>query len=137
MRKVRIRKLLKKLDIFGDNIHGISKKEVGDYDLIYDISTPDPAYQFIQDFFNISGSDFIDEYIIECNSDFDIIWNKREDYINSVNIESLKYKALHVTSNWDDCSEIKTKGIKDLQTVLTEQTTLSNLLLEYGVKIEY
>ncbi|WP_366923892.1 hypothetical protein MFMK1_000811 [Metallumcola ferriviriculae] len=104
--------------------------------MIFDISTPDAAFKFIQDFFNITGSGFIDEYIIECNNDFDSFWNKRLDYIDSTNIDHLKYKALHVTSNWDDCLEIKMQGIKNLQAVLSEQTTLRNLLLEYGVKFD-
>ena len=42
--------------------------------LIFDVSTPDSANIFLQDFFRISGSEFIDEYIIESNNDFDTFW---------------------------------------------------------------
>lgn len=104
--------------------------------LIFDISTPDSAYKFIQDFFKITGSKFIDEYIIESNNDFDTFWERNYNYIESVDITNLKYKVLHVTTNWDNCSEIRTKGIYNLQRVLSAQTTLSSLLSERGIQFD-
>jgi hypothetical protein len=104
--------------------------------LIFDISTPDSAFKFIQDFFQISGSEFIHKYIIESKSNFDMLWERNFNYIEAIDITDLKYKVLHVTSNWDDCSEIKTKGLYNLQRVLSEQTTLSKLLSEHGVQFD-
>lgn len=104
--------------------------------MIFDISTPDSAFQFVQDFFNITGSEFIDKYIIESNSNIDEFWDRHLVYIDSIKIDRLKYKVLHVTSNWDECSEIKANGIKNLQKVLSEQTVLSSLLLKYGVRFD-
>lgn len=56
----------------------------------------------------------MNEFCIECNNDFETFWEKRKDHIDSIDIENLKYKALHVTTNWDDCFETKTYGILDL-----------------------
>lgn len=104
--------------------------------LIFDIRTPDSAFEFIQDFFKITGSEFIDKYIIECNHSIDEFWDKHLEYIDSVDIDSLKYKVLHITSNWNECSEIKSSGIKNLQKVLSEQNELSSLLLKYGIRFD-
>lgn len=105
-------------------------------DLIFDISTPDSAFKFIQDFFKISGREFIQEYIIESKSDLDRFWERNYNYIESIDITALKYKVLHVTSNWDDCSEIKSKGLYNLQKVLSEETILSKLLSEHGLHFD-
>lgn len=105
-------------------------------DLIFDISTPDSAYKFVQDFFKISGSAFIDEYIIESNNNFDTFWERNYNYIRDIDIIDLKYKVLHVTSNSDNCAEIKTKDINNLQKVLSKQTILSRLLSGHGLHFD-
>lgn len=104
--------------------------------MIYDISTPVSAFQFIQKCLNITCSDFMNEYVIECNNDFDIFWNKRKDNLALLDIENLKYKGLHVTSNWNECVEIKKNGLRDLKLVLSEDTNLKKFLQDYGVKFD-
>lgn len=104
--------------------------------MLFDIRTPDSAFEFILEFFEITGKEFINQYIIECNSSIDEFIYKHLDYIDSKDINSLKYTAFHVTSNWNECSEIKTDGIKNLQKVLSEQSQLRALLLSYGVEFD-
>lgn len=104
--------------------------------MIFDIRTPDSAYEFIKDFFKITGSEFIDEYVIRCNNNFEEFWDKHLNYIDSVNIDSLKYTVFHVTTNWNECYDIKNGGIKNLQKVLSEQNELNTLLLSYGVRFD-
>ena len=101
--------------------------------MIFDIRTPDTAFAFVQEFLNITDSELINEYVIQCNSDFDQFWSRWENYILSIGIDDLKYTVIHVTSNWDKCLEIKTNGIKNLQYVLSEQTEFRAMLLEYGI----
>ncbi|MFX4263149.1 hypothetical protein ACOBQJ_13255 [Pelotomaculum propionicicum] len=102
----------------------------------FDIRTPDSAFEFIMNFFNITGPAFIDEYIIQCNNCFDEFWEKHLDYIDSIDIDSIQYMAFHVTSNWDECAGIKANGIRNLQEVLSEKNELTNLLLKYGVQFD-
>lgn len=104
--------------------------------LIFDIRTPDSAWEFVLNFFNIDGSEFIDKYIIQCNSSFDEFWERNLNYIDSVDIENLQYKVFHVTSNWDECAEIKASGIKNLQMVLSEENKLTTLVSKYRVKFD-
>lgn len=104
--------------------------------MLFDIRTPDTAYYFLQEFLGVPFQDFIREYIIECNSDFDEFWNRWVDRVQNINIDDLEYIALHVTSNNDNCLEIKTNGIKNLQLVLSEATNLKALLLAHGIRFD-
>lgn len=49
------------------------------------------------------------------------IWESNLEYIHSIDIDNIQYKVLHVTSNWDECAEIKASGIRNLQKVLSEK----------------
>jgi len=104
--------------------------------LIFDIRTPDSAWEFVQNFLNIDGSEFIEQYIIQCNNSFDEFWERNMNYIDSVDINNLQYKVFHVTSNWNECAEIKAGGIKNLQEVLSEKNELTTLLSKYGVEFD-
>lgn len=104
--------------------------------MLFDIRTPDTAYYFLQEFLGITFSDFIHEYIIECNKDFDKFWDKWLDHIETINIDHLEYIVLHVTSNADNCLEIKTNGIKNLQLILSDKTNLSSLLLKHNIQFD-
>lgn len=104
--------------------------------MIFDIRTPDSAWEFVQNFLNIDGSEFIDKYIIQCNNSFDNFWERNLNYIDSVDIDNLQYKVFHVTSNWDECAEIKASGIKNLQKILSQNNKLTTLLSKYGVEFD-
>lgn len=101
--------------------------------MIFDISTPDSAWNFVKELFNVSGSEFIDDYAVECGADYDVYWDKHLEYIKSINIDNMWYKALHVTSSIDGCQEIRTEGIKGLKAVLSEENSFSELLKENGI----
>lgn len=104
--------------------------------MIFDIQSIASSEKFIEEFFNTPIIKFIEKYIIQYNSDFDEFWIANKEYINSVDISDLKFKVIHVTSNMDECSEIKTNGIKNLQIVLSENTTLNTLLSNHGVQFD-
>lgn len=104
--------------------------------MIYDIKTPDSACQFVQDFFNVSASEFINQYSNKCQNDFELFWDWNLEYINSTDISKLKYTVFHITSSVDNCNDIRRDGLKNLQAVLSEENRLTSLLSEYGVKID-
>ena len=102
----------------------------------FNITTPDTANKFLLDFLQISGEEFIDEYVLNCNNDFEVFWARNLSSIEKVNINNLIIIAFHVTGSLDNCEEIKRTGLKNLQKVLTEDTELSRLLLSHGVKFD-
>jgi len=84
------------------------------------------AYKFLLDFLGIAGEDFIMDYIMECNKDFETFWRKHFDRLESVDISSLCIMAFHITATQDECTEIKENGLKNLQKVLSEDTQLKS-----------
>lgn len=91
------------------------------------------AYKFLLDFLDIAGEDFIMDYIVECNKDFETFWRKHFDRLESVDISSLRIMAFHITATQDECTEIKENGLKNLQKVLSEDTRLKSFLANYDI----
>lgn len=99
----------------------------------FDITNPDASYDWLYSVLNIRKGDLISDYQLECNSDFEIFAKKHFDEIESMDIDRLELVVFHVTTNGDDCAEIKKNGLKDLQKVLQEETELSVFLKERGI----
>lgn len=104
--------------------------------MLFDIRTHASAINFLQEFLQTDFASIEYEYIVEDNLDFNIFWAKWLDQISSISIDEIKYLAFHVTSSSNDCLEIKSNGIKNLQSVLSEKTNLKSKLQEYGVRFD-
>lgn len=94
------------------------------------------AYKFLLDFLGITGEDFIMDYIVECNKDFETFWRKHFDKLESVDITDIRIMAFHITATQDECAEIKENGLKNLQKVLSEDTRLKELLANYDIAFD-
>lgn len=99
----------------------------------FDIRTPDTAYFFLLDFLKMNGEEFIDEHHINCEADYELFWDRNFDRIDQVDISGLRFIGFHITSNWDNCAEIRAKGLMDLKRVLSEETSLNHLLRSHGI----
>lgn len=101
--------------------------------MVFDLRTCDAAYKFVLDFLDMSGEDFIMNYVVECSSDIEKFWEQHFDAIDTIDIKNLKIMAFHVTTSSDECAEIRANGLKNLQKVLSENTALSRALKNHGV----
>lgn len=102
--------------------------------MIYDIGTKESAFEFIKSFLNLEWDEFMYEY--EKEGDIDKFCKNLEVYFDGLNVEDLKYRGFHVTTNCDDSKEIRKYGLRDLQIVLTENTNLKKFLQDYGIKFD-
>lgn len=102
--------------------------------MIFDIRTPKKARCFIEDFLKINSATLNEEYSLNCRCDFDEFWSRWKDHIDKIDINDIEFRAFHVTTNNDNCSEIRTNGIKNLQLVLSEDTKLKRFLEERGIR---
>ena len=96
--------------------------------MIFDIRTPDSAFSFVLEFLQISSRDFINNYFVVCSGDFEVFCETYSHAIFKNNFENIDILAFHITSNDDNCSEIQTHGLRNLQYVLTEPTKINKLL---------
>ena len=86
--------------------------------------------------FGYKKGDLISDYILECNKDFDTFFERHLSEVECMDIKQLEIVVFHVTTNGDECAEIKKNGLRDLKKVLQEKTELSTFLYERGVQFD-
>ena len=91
----------------------------------YDITNPDISFDWLHEVLHMKQGGLIDEYCLECHNDFDRFYEKFLPEINEIDIESLEIVAFQVTSNDNGCADIKKHGLRNLQWVLSNETSLS------------
>lgn len=101
--------------------------------IYFDITTPNLAYSFLVDTLNFRPDDLIIEYIVECNKDLDLFWERNKNRLDGLDIHDLRFVAFHITGSLDNCREIKMNGIRNLQYVLSHNTLLSKMLEKGGI----
>jgi len=74
----------------------------------FDLRTPDSAYAFVQNILGITGEQFIDEYVIECDRDYERLWKKYYSHLKYVDASRIRIWAFHVTGSLDHCQCICT-----------------------------
>lgn len=102
----------------------------------FDLRTCKSAYSFILKFLNITRKEYIRSYFIECKKDFELFWKRYYKKINDIDIRNIRIIGFHVTGSLDECEEIRTNGIRNLQKVLSENTIVRKVLRKYGVIID-
>ena len=104
--------------------------------MYYDITNPDVAYYWLHKALHIKRDEFIETYIIECHNDFDTFYEKYHSIIEKIDVENLEIVAFQVTSNSNDCADIKKYGLRNLQWVLSNDTELNRFLDENHIRFD-
>ncbi|WP_171309597.1 hypothetical protein [Enterococcus cecorum] len=102
----------------------------------FDLRTCDTAYYFVLEFMNMTPDEYLTELVIECENDFEKFWKRNIGRITEVNIEDLKIMAFHVVGALDECKEIKSNGLMNLQMVLSGNTSFNRLLNKAGITFQ-
>lgn len=88
----------------------------------YKLITCDSTYDFVLNFMNMTPDEYVTELIIECKNDFEQFWERNIYAIKDVDISNIRIMAFHVVGSLDGCREIKSKGLMNLQEVLSSDT---------------
>ncbi|RGY66083.1 hypothetical protein DXA30_03520 [Fusobacterium ulcerans] len=99
----------------------------------FDLRTPDSAYNFLLTFFNMSGQEYIEELIINSDNEFEKFWDRNAARVNDISVENIRVWGFHVVGSLDECREIRSQGLRNLQKVLSGDTLLSRILKSNGV----
>lgn len=65
---------------------------------MYDITNPNAAYDWLCETLQIKKNRFIENYIIKCNNNFNIFYERYRSVIDEIDIENLEIVAFQVTS---------------------------------------
>lgn len=104
--------------------------------MYYDITNPDASYDWLYKALQIKRDELMEIYIIECHNDFDIFYEKYRSIIDQIDLENLEIVAFQVTSSSDDCSDIKKYGLRNLQWVLSNDTSLNRFLKKNNISFD-
>ena len=102
----------------------------------FDIRTIDAAYYSLLGLLQMTDMEFVQEYYINCESDFMQLWGRHFTQLDQINLSHIRFIGFHITSNWDNCAEIRENGLMDLQKVLSKDTALSRLLRSYNIEFD-
>jgi hypothetical protein len=105
-------------------------------DSYYDITNPNVSYDWIHTVLDIKKGNLFSNYVIECNNDFHTFFTKHLSEIERIDINQLELVGIHVTTNGDNCAEIRKNGLRDLKKVIREKTELSAFLSNRGVRFD-
>lgn len=104
--------------------------------MYYDITNPDVSYYWLHKTLHIKRTEFIETYIIECHNNFDTFYAKYRSIIDKIDIENLEIAAFQVTSNSNECADIKKHGLRNLQWVLSNDTNLNRFLKQNNISFD-
>lgn len=102
----------------------------------FDLRTPNSAYSFVLNLLGMKGEDFISEYFIECERDYEKFWKKHAKRLTNVDASRIRIHAFHVTGSLDDCQSIKKQGLQNLQVVLSSNTDMNRIFQAYGLQFD-
>lgn len=78
----------------------------------FDLRTCDSSYFFLLEFLNMESEEYIMDYNVECNGNFEVFWEKHFKEIDDVDISDLRIMGFHVVGSLDKCVEIRKNGLK-------------------------
>lgn len=104
--------------------------------MIFNITTQNDAYEWLQDFIGIDGQTLIGDWIIKCYSDESKIIELHSDKIQAWDIMSTDFIVQHATSSCDGLIDIRKLGILYLPNVLKAKTQLRHVLEQNDIFID-
>lgn len=84
----------------------------------------------------MTPDEFIIEFNINCENDFEVFWTRNFSQIQDVDVSDIKIMAFHIAATLDNCNEIKTNGLQNLQKILSTKTILRKMLRDEGIEFD-
>lgn len=102
----------------------------------FDLRTTDSAYSFVLDTLGITGEQFIDEYIIACDRDYERLWEKYYRQLKHIDASKIRVWAFHITGSLDHCQSIMHEGLRNLHHALSSGSKMADVFQKYGLEFD-
>ena len=102
--------------------------------MVFDLTTIYHAREWLKNNLGLSFKELLSEYT-NC-SDTDSFVEKHYESLNDLDMNLQQFAAFHVTTNSNQCNEIRTTGICNLQRVLGNSSELSRFLYDHGFNFD-
>ena len=102
----------------------------------FDLRTTDSAYSFVLDTLRITGEQFIDEYIVECDRDYERLWEKYYRQLRDIDASKIRVWAFRITGSLDHCQSIRQEGLHNLHHALSVGSKMFEVFRKYGLEFD-
>ena len=85
----------------------------------FDLRTTDSAFDFVQDLLGMNGQQFIHEYMVECEGDYERLWERHYNQLKHIDASRIRIWAFHITGSLDHCRSVKQEGLHNLHYALS------------------
>ena len=102
----------------------------------FDLRTTDSAYSFVLDTLGITGEQFADEYIIDCDRDYEQLWEKHYRQLKHIDVSKIRVWAFHITGSLDHCQSIMREGLRNLHHALSSGNKMADVFRKYGLEFD-
>lgn len=99
----------------------------------FDLRTTDSAFDFVQDLLGMTGQQFIHEYMVECEGDYERLWERHYNQLKHIDASRIRIWAFHITGSLDHCRSIKQEGLRNLHYALSTNSAMSRMFRKYGL----
>lgn len=102
----------------------------------FDLRTTDSALSFVQDVLGIAAPQFVDDFLVECEGDYERFWERHYVQLSCIDASLIRVWAFHITGSLDRCQSIKREGLRNLHYILGTDSTMARLLQKYGLQFD-
>ena len=102
----------------------------------FDLRTTDSAWSFVLDTLGVTSEQFVNEYIIECDRDYERLWKKYYRQLKQIDANKIRIWAFHLTGSLDKCQSIMHEGLRNLHYTLSKGNKMANLFRKYGLEFD-
>lgn len=102
----------------------------------FDLRTTDSAYYFVLDVLGYTGEQFIDDYIVECNRDYELLWSKHYNQLKHIDSNKIRIWSFHITGSLDHCKSIQEEGLRNLHYALSVDSKMAQMFRKYNLEFD-
>lgn len=102
----------------------------------FDLRTTDSAFTFVQNLLGMTGQQFVHEYTVECEGNYERFWERHYRELENIDASRIRIWAFHITGSLDHCQSIKQEGLRNLHYALSSDSALSQMLRKYGLSFD-
>ena len=99
----------------------------------FDLRTTDSAFAFVQNILGMTGQQFVHEYMVECEGDYERLWDRHYNQLKHIDASRIRVWAFHITGSLDHCRSIKHEGLRNLHYALSTNSAMSKMFRKYGL----
>lgn len=102
----------------------------------FDLRTTDSAYSFVLDILQMTDEQFVNEYLVECERDYEQLWKMHYTQLKRIDASRIRIWAFHITGSLDHCQSIMHEGLRNLHHTLSADSEMATVFRKHGLEFD-